>query len=111
MLSACRTSPLRQALQTLGLALDSDLHEVHHREFNHTWSVMAGLVDWIPNLLARFFYDRRNARVTWGIIAVLTLAPWYVAFVHCVVRGRAPREKPLLALFQRRCRAVLPGDV
>ena len=67
---------LAALLQSLGLALSPHFHKVHHREPNHTWSVMAGLMDWLPN---RFMAARMSdARAALLAILTMTLLPWYL---------------------------------
>eukprot|EP00746_Dinoflagellata_sp_MGD_P087711 gnl/MRDRNA2_/MRDRNA2_34768_c0_seq1.p1 gnl/MRDRNA2_/MRDRNA2_34768_c0~~gnl/MRDRNA2_/MRDRNA2_34768_c0_seq1.p1 ORF type:complete len:512 (-),score=45.46 gnl/MRDRNA2_/MRDRNA2_34768_c0_seq1:513-1970(-) len=77
-----------KGLQYLGLALSSEAHFVHHRLFDKSWSSMAGIMDWVPNLLVEYFYDRQNAIATWNIIFCMLIGPWYIFFMYYVILGR-----------------------
>lgn len=64
-----------QFLQAIGVALHPDIHKAHHKEFNYTWSVLAGILDFVPNFLAGTVYDRHDTSVTLGIIIALVSLP------------------------------------
>jgi len=70
-----------RGLQAIGLALHPDIHKAHHREFNFTWSILSGIMDFIPNFMARSVYDHHNSNETCGIIISLVAAPWYAQLI------------------------------
>lgn len=77
-----------QVLQALGLALSSEAHFVHHRQIDKSWSSMAGIMDFVPNLLVEYFYDRQDSITTFNIICVLAGLPWYVGYLYYVILQR-----------------------
>jgi len=66
-----------RCLQAMGVALHPDIHKAHHRDFNFTWSVLSGIMDFVPNCLARSVYDRHDTSATLGIIIALVCLIWY----------------------------------
>jgi len=64
-------------LQAIGVALHPDVHKAHHRQFNFTWSVLSGLMDFVPNFMARSVYDHHDSNQTCGIIIALVSLAWY----------------------------------
>lgn len=89
-------------LQHTGLALSSTGHFVHHRVIDTSWSSMAGIMDFVPNLLVRYIYDRQNANATFSILFSMLVGPWFAFFFHCVIlrRGR-PAHSRLLGQLPR----------
>eukprot|EP00930_Biecheleria_cincta_P026614 TRINITY_DN18738_c0_g1_i1.p1 TRINITY_DN18738_c0_g1~~TRINITY_DN18738_c0_g1_i1.p1 ORF type:complete len:478 (+),score=31.37 TRINITY_DN18738_c0_g1_i1:29-1462(+) len=85
-----------QALQVTGLALSSEAHFVHHRQIDTSWSSMAGIMDFVPNFLVRYFYDRQDSITTLNIICILAGGPWYVGYVYYVILQRGTRIQKVL---------------
>lgn len=88
-------------LQWAGLALNPELHKQHHHTPNGTFSVMSGIMDFVPNFLTRYVYDPHDANCTLGVLIALALMPLAVSIYFMKPRHTLPwsaNAKPLQGL-------------
>ena len=81
-------------LQRWNLALSPELHKVHHRMPNGTWSVMVGWMDWVPNLIYNNLeLSTDSARTTCLFVGIIVLLPWYMWLLCFTYEELAARQR------------------
>jgi len=85
-------------LQQSGVALSPELHKVHHRLPNGTWSVMAGWMDFVPNWLVRnaditSYKGPESAHASFIVILLITVLPWFMWLVYFTIKEIREQSK------------------
>lgn len=84
--------PVLTWLQRVGVALSPELHKVHHRRPNGTWSVLVGWMDWLPSML-KSLNMLEDARATLCVIFIVVALPWYGWLLWFLRTGRGTRAQ------------------
>jgi len=86
-------------LQQSGVALSPELHKIHHRLPNGTWSVMAGWMDFVPNWLVRnahitTYEGPESAHASLVVILLITVLPWFLWLGYFTWKHVREQSKP-----------------